>query len=145
MRMRRWAEEGGTYRLPPSLKDGNRSSVLYFIEYRTMENSRNPLILSVIRHCQNPLESNRRSSLTKKFKVTLGRLCLPYFGIHREVLLAYFQKRGENVNSASYCEVLLKLRDAIRRKQPGQLAGSVLLRHDSGLSYTAVTTQGRIE
>jgi hypothetical protein len=28
----------------------------------------------------------------------------------------------ENVNSESYCEVLLKLRDAIRRKRPGQLA-----------------------
>jgi hypothetical protein len=30
-----------------------------------------------------------------------------------------FQKRGKNVNSASYCEVLLKLRDAIRRKRLG--------------------------
>jgi hypothetical protein len=36
------------------------------------------------------------------------------------VLLANFYKRGENVNSASYCEVLLKLRDAIRRKYPEQ-------------------------
>jgi hypothetical protein len=31
------------------------------------------------------------------------------------VLSAHFQKLGENVNSALYCEVLLKLRDTIRR------------------------------
>jgi hypothetical protein len=31
------------------------------------------------------------------------------------VLLAHLQKRDENMKSASYCEVLLKLRDAIRR------------------------------
>jgi hypothetical protein len=31
------------------------------------------------------------------------------------VLLAHFQKRDENINSASYCEVLLKLWDGIRR------------------------------
>jgi hypothetical protein len=43
-------------------------------------------------------------------------------GGSQEVLLAYFQKLGENVNSASYSEVLLKLRDAIRRKRSGQLA-----------------------
>ncbi|PNF34818.1 hypothetical protein B7P43_G03780 [Cryptotermes secundus] len=35
------------------------------------------------------------------------------------VLLPYFQKCGENVNSASHCEVLFKLQDAIRRKLPG--------------------------
>jgi hypothetical protein len=43
------------------------------------------------------------------------------------VLLAHFQNRGENVNSASYCEVLLKLHDAVRRKRPGQLVRGVLL------------------
>jgi hypothetical protein len=31
-----------------------------------------------------------------------------------------FQKRGENLNSASYCDVLLKLWDAIHRKHSGQ-------------------------
>jgi hypothetical protein len=56
---------------------------------------------------------------------------LTVFWDSQGVLLAHFQKRGENVNSASYCEVLLKLRDAIRRKHPGQLARGVLLHHDS--------------
>jgi hypothetical protein len=39
-----------------------------------------------------------------------------------KVMFANFQKHGENMNSASYCEVLLKLRDEIRRKHPSQPA-----------------------
>jgi hypothetical protein len=46
------------------------------------------------------------------------------FSDSQEVLLARFQKRG-----ASYCEVLLKFWDAIRRKRPDQLARGELLRH----------------
>jgi hypothetical protein len=38
------------------------------------------------------------------------------------VPVAHLQKRGENVSSASYCEVLLTLQDAIRRRRPDQLA-----------------------
>jgi hypothetical protein len=38
------------------------------------------------------------------------------------VLLAHFQNCGENVNCASYCGVLLKLRDAIHRKRSGKVA-----------------------
>jgi hypothetical protein len=53
------------------------------------------------------------------------------------VLLAHFQKRGENMNSAMYCEVLLKLRYAVRRKLPGQLARGVLLYHDNARPHTA--------
>jgi histone-lysine N-methyltransferase SETMAR len=59
--------------------------------------------------------------------------------------LAHFQKRGENVNSASYCAVLLKLRDAICRKHLGQLARGVLLHHDNAKSHTARATQERIQ
>jgi hypothetical protein len=60
------------------------------------------------------------SPSTKKFKVTLsaGKVILTVFCDSHGVLLAHFQKRVENVNSASYCEVLLKLRDSIRRKRP---------------------------
>jgi hypothetical protein len=50
---------------------------------------------------------------------------LTVFWESQGVLLSHFQKRGENVKSASYCEVLLKFRDAIRRKRPGQLARGV--------------------
>jgi hypothetical protein len=48
-----------------------------------------------------------------------------------------FQKRGENVNSASYCEFLFKFRDAIRGKCPGQQARSVLRHHDKARPHTA--------
>jgi hypothetical protein len=45
---------------------------------------------------------------TKKFKVTgtssAGKLMLTVFWVSQGVLLAYFQKDVENVNSASYCE-----------------------------------------
>jgi histone-lysine N-methyltransferase SETMAR len=61
------------------------------------------------------------------------------------VLLSHFQKRGENVNSASYCEVLLKLQDAIRRKRLGQLARGVLFHHDNARTHTARATQERFQ
>jgi hypothetical protein len=60
------------------------------------------------------------SPSTKKFKVTcipsIGRVMLTVFWDSPGVLLAHFQKRDENMNSASYCEVLLKLRDTVRKK-----------------------------
>jgi hypothetical protein len=69
------------------------------------------------------------SRSTKKFKVTpsTGNVMLTMFWHFQGVLLVHFQKGGENMNSASYCEVLLKLWDAIGKKHPGQLARGVLL------------------
>jgi histone-lysine N-methyltransferase SETMAR len=49
------------------------------------------------------------------------------------------------VNSASYCEVLLKLRDVIRRKRPGQQARGVLLHHDNARPHRARATQERMQ
>jgi histone-lysine N-methyltransferase SETMAR len=49
------------------------------------------------------------------------------------------------VNSAPYCEVLLKLRDASRRKPPGQLARGLLLHHDNSRPHIARATQDRIQ
>jgi histone-lysine N-methyltransferase SETMAR len=82
-----------------------------------------------------------------KFKVTpsAGKAMLAVFCYSQGVLLTNFQKRGENVNSASYCEVLLKFRDAISRKGPGQLARGVLLHHDNAGPHTARATQERIQ
>jgi ribosomal protein L34E len=70
---------------------------------------------------------------------------LALFWDSQGVLLAHFQKRGENVNSASYCEVLLKLGDAIRRKRPRHLARGVLLHRDNARPHTARVTQERIQ
>jgi hypothetical protein len=61
-----------------------------------------------------PLHLQPKSS---KFKVSpsAGRVMLTVFWDSQGVVLAHFQKRGEDVNSALYCEVLLKLQDGIRR------------------------------
>jgi hypothetical protein len=67
------------------------------------------------------------SPSTKKYKVmsSAGKVMLTMFWDSQGVLLVHFQKCDENVISASYHEVLLKLRDAIRRKCPGQLTTGV--------------------
>jgi hypothetical protein len=70
---------------------------------------------------------------------------LTVFWNSQGALLAHFQKHGENVNSASYCDVLLKFRDAICRKPPDQLARAVLLHHDNARPHTARATQKRIQ
>jgi hypothetical protein len=49
---------------------------------------------------------------TSQFTFTppAGKVMLILFWDSQEELLAHFQKRGENVNSASNCGVVLKLR-----------------------------------
>jgi hypothetical protein len=85
------------------------------------------------------------SPSTKKFKVrstpSTAKFMFTVFWDSHGVLLDHFQKRGDNVNFALYCEVLLKLRDIIRRKHPGQLAKGAQLQHDN----IARATQGRIQ
>jgi hypothetical protein len=74
------------------------------------------------KHPSSP--STKKQPKSSKFKVapSAGKVMLTVFWNSLRVLLIHFQKRCENANSASYCEVLLKLRNAIRRKLPGQLA-----------------------
>jgi hypothetical protein len=83
----------------------------------------------------------------KKFKVMpfAGKVMLSIFLDPQGVMLASFQKHGENMNPASYCEVLLKLWDAIRRICPGQLARGVLLHLDNARPHTVQATQERIK
>jgi hypothetical protein len=52
------------------------------------------------------------------FKVmpSAGNVMFTVFWDSQGALLAHFQKCGENVNSASYCEVLTQLQDAVHRK-----------------------------
>jgi hypothetical protein len=87
------------------------------------------------------------SPSTKKFKDTpsSGKVMLTVFCDSQCVLLAHFQKRVENANSALYHEVLLKLGDAVHRKHPGQLARRVLLHHDNTRPPRARATQERIQ
>jgi histone-lysine N-methyltransferase SETMAR len=87
------------------------------------------------------------SHSSEQFKVTpsTGKGMLTVCCDSQGVLLAFFQKYDENVNSPSYCEVLLELRDAISRKYPGQLARGVQLHHDNARPHTARETQERIQ
>jgi hypothetical protein len=84
---------------------------------------------------------------TKSFKVRpyVGKVMLAVFWDFQGVVLAHFQKHGENVNSASYCEILLEFRDAVRRKRPGQLARGILLHHDNVRPHIGRATQERIQ
>jgi hypothetical protein len=70
---------------------------------------------------------------------------LTVFWDSQGVLLAHFQKRGRDVDSASYCAVLLQLGYAIRRKRPGQMGRGVLLHYENARSRTARVTQVRIQ
>jgi hypothetical protein len=79
------------------------------------------------------------SPSSKKFKVTpsAGKVMLTVFWDSQGVLSAHFQKRGENVHSVSYCEVLVKLRDAIRRKRPDRLTRGLLLHRNNAIPHAA--------
>jgi histone-lysine N-methyltransferase SETMAR len=74
-----------------------------------------------------------------------GEVMLIMFWDSRGILLAYFQKHGGNMNAALYCEVLLKLWNAVHRKHPSQLVKGVLLNHDNARPHTAQVTQERIQ
>jgi histone-lysine N-methyltransferase SETMAR len=75
-----------------------------------------------------------------KFKVTpsAGKVIFGVFWDSQRILLARFQKRGQNVNSD-------EASDAIRRKRPDQLARGVLLQHDNARPHTASATQEIIQ
>ncbi|GFS15975.1 histone-lysine N-methyltransferase SETMAR [Elysia marginata] len=87
------------------------------------------------------------SPVTKKFKVmrlakkTMGTV----FWDSRGVLLFETLQPGETINAARYCQTLDKLREAIRRKRPGQLTNGVNLQHDNATPHTARVTQGWLE
>jgi histone-lysine N-methyltransferase SETMAR len=84
------------------------------------------------------------SPSTIKFKVipSGGKVMLTMFWDSQAVLLAHFQKCGKNMNSASYCEVLLKHWDTIHRKHLGWQARGVLLHQDNARPHA---TQERIK
>ncbi|UYV76778.1 hypothetical protein LAZ67_14001999 [Cordylochernes scorpioides] len=57
------------------------------------------------------------------------------------VLLVDYLPPNTTVNAARYCEVLTKLRAAIKRKRPGLLSRKVSLVHDNARQHAARTTQ----
>jgi histone-lysine N-methyltransferase SETMAR len=59
------------------------------------------------------------------------------------VLIAHFQKRGENVNSASYCAVESLGCNSQKTCRP--IGKGVLLHHDNARPHTDQATQNRIQ
>ena len=49
------------------------------------------------------------------------------------------------MNAQSYCDILFKLRTAIRRKHPGLMSRGVLIHHDNASSYSATFTLDTIQ
>jgi hypothetical protein len=97
-----------------------------------------------IKACFSAMETSQ-VTFNQKVTPSTGKVMLTVFWDSQGVLLAHFQKHDENVNSASYCEVLLKRRDTIRRKLSGQLTRGVLLNHDNARLHTTRATQEKIE
>jgi hypothetical protein len=73
------------------------------------------------------------------------KVMLTVFWNSQGVMITHFQKRGQNMISASLREVLLKLREATDRKLPDQLARGLLLHHGNARPHTDRVIQGRIQ
>ncbi|GFR95296.1 histone-lysine N-methyltransferase SETMAR [Elysia marginata] len=82
------------------------------------------------------------SPVGKKFKVmrSAKKIMGTVFWDSRGVLLFETLQPGETINAARYCQTLDKLREAIRRKRPGQLTNGVILQHDNATLHTARVT-----
>ena len=87
------------------------------------------------------------SPVAKKFKVmpSAKKIMATIFWDSRGVLLFETLEPGQTINAARYCKTLDKLRDAIRRKRPGQLRNGFILQHDNATPHTAKATQNWIE
>ncbi|UYV64634.1 hypothetical protein LAZ67_3001408 [Cordylochernes scorpioides] len=92
--------------------------------------------------CKKPEES-----ASKKAKVIIseGKVMAIVFWDCKGVLLVDFLPPNTTVNAARYCEVLTKLRAAIKRKSPGLLSRKELLGHDNARPHAARTTQTLLE
>ncbi|UYV81674.1 hypothetical protein LAZ67_20001933, partial [Cordylochernes scorpioides] len=86
-------------------------------------------------------------SAPKKAKVTIsaGKVMAIVFWDCKGVLLVDYLPPNITVNAARYCEVLTKLRAAIKRKSPCLLSRKVLLAHDNARPHAARTTQTLLE
>jgi histone-lysine N-methyltransferase SETMAR len=84
------------------------------------------------------------STKSLRLRHYLWRLCLSCFAILREYCWPIFRSVVK-MWILHRTEVLFNMRDAIRRKRPGQLARGVLLHHDNARPHTARATQEIIQ
>jgi len=90
---------------------------------------------------------HKESPTPTKFKVvpSVSKLVATVFWDMRGVLLVEFQEHGRTVNASSYCNLLERLRTAIRTKRKGLLTQGVILLHDNTRPHTARLTQETVE
>ncbi|UYV66892.1 hypothetical protein LAZ67_4003248 [Cordylochernes scorpioides] len=86
-------------------------------------------------------------SAPKKAKVTIsaGKVMAIVSWDCKGILLVDYLPPNTTVNAERYCEVLTKLRAAIKRKRPGHLSRKALLVHDNARPHAARTTQTLLE
>ncbi|UYV63919.1 hypothetical protein LAZ67_2006011 [Cordylochernes scorpioides] len=86
-------------------------------------------------------------SAPKKAKVTIyaGKVMAIVLWDCKGALLVDHLPPNTTVNAARYCEVLTKLRAAIKRKRPGLLSRKMLLFHDNARPHAARTTKTLLE
>ncbi|UYV80702.1 hypothetical protein LAZ67_19001447 [Cordylochernes scorpioides] len=96
---------------------------------------------------QSMMWKKPEESAPKKAKVSIsaGKFMAIVFWDCKGVLLVDYLPPNTTVNAARYCEVLSKLRAAIKRKRPGLLSRKVLLVHDNARPHAARTTQTLLE
>uniref|UniRef100_A0A0A9YJU3 Mariner Mos1 transposase n=2 Tax=Lygus hesperus TaxID=30085 RepID=A0A0A9YJU3_LYGHE len=82
-------------------------------------------------------------SAPKKAKVenSAGKVMATVFWDNQGILLIDNLERGTTINADRYCEVLEKLRAAIKRKRPGKLSKKVLFFHDNARPHSANVTK----
>ncbi|UYV81551.1 TSN [Cordylochernes scorpioides] len=93
------------------------------------------------------VRKKHEESAPKKAKVTIsaGKVMAIVFWDCKGISLVDYLPPNTTVNAAKYCEVLTKLRAAIKWKHPGLLSRKVLLVHDNALPHAARTTQMLLE
>ncbi|GFN80607.1 mariner mos1 transposase [Plakobranchus ocellatus] len=87
------------------------------------------------------------SPVTKKFKVqqSATKMMATVFWDSREMILLDILPKGESFNADQYCEIIDRLRHAVRRKRPGLLCSRVVLQHDNETPHTAKHTKEWLE
>ncbi|UYV61266.1 hypothetical protein LAZ67_1004162 [Cordylochernes scorpioides] len=96
---------------------------------------------------QNMVWKKPEESAPKKAKVTIsaGKVMAIIFWDCKSVLLVDYLPPNTTINAARYCEVINKLRAAIKRKRPGLLSRKVLLLLDNARPHAARTIQTLLE
>ncbi|GBO01337.1 hypothetical protein AVEN_208274-1 [Araneus ventricosus] len=61
------------------------------------------------------------------------------------VFLARFLQWGDTETATSYCNILPKLRDAVRRKRLGLLTRGILIHYDNARPHSARLTQKKLK